>query len=173
MTKMFFDRDEPLDVGVMPTPELLAWKDSQVREHLERILSRIPLEPGTQLSYVIATRHGFIAEKNQYKLSYRPYVSGIKVKFESIPNLIRFVAGPPEDNDRHGVLNFWDSTVYKRSEQLLGCINGIKTDKDRRKLCMEQPDDDIAKYDHIPLPSMGGRCRPAWYHHWDCTPDTP
>lgn len=80
---------------------------------------------------VIATRHGWCRVKNAWKISYRPFILGLRIRYEQIPHILRVTDQLPVSSTHPC---FWDMSVYKPSEQLLASINGIKTLADPRVL---------------------------------------
>ena len=75
--------------------------------------------------FVVASRHGPKGEK--FKVSFRVFFKGFAVVYHDIPVLIKFV-------EQEAV---WDMSPYKRTEQLLACINGKKGGGDNRVLRRE------------------------------------
>lgn len=112
--KMFLDRD--VYVGKdPPTPEVVQMHMDEVRDRVQTIVQELSI-PRTNLSFVVATRHGFCAAHNQHKLSFRPFLQGMRIRYTDIPRIIRHVKQT----------DFWDMSVYKASEQLLATIMGCK-----------------------------------------------
>lgn len=120
-TKLYLDRYELIDGPL--TEALVLAKRQEVRDKLDALLAAA----SETTSYKIAERHGFWPKAGKYKLSFRPYVSGIRIKYTHIPALLR----------EFGQDSFWDLSEYKAGEQLLGCVNGVKDERDCRVLRME------------------------------------
>ncbi|MEW5315213.1 MAG: hypothetical protein WDW38_006659 [Sanguina aurantia] len=100
----------------------------------KQVVDQIGRDP---VSYAISTRHGWCATKQVWKISIRPFFIGVRMRYDHIPHLMRVTA----QLDEPGQPSFWDVSVYKEAEQLLACINGIKSGADRRVL--------------VPLPMQG------------------
>jgi hypothetical protein len=122
LTKLYLDRDVRLAPGEMPTPERIALEERAVHEHVEDLIQMLTTDK-TNLSYRLATRHGVPNPRAPpgskdacHKLSFRPFLLGLKIRYSEIPALI-FCAKQEL---------FWDMTVYKSSEQLLASIGGCK-----------------------------------------------
>lgn len=147
LTRLYLDRDVYLDA--QPDAATLAAHEADVRAHVEALLKHVREilllagpsaandsntaladDSNPALDYVVATRHGFSAPKQRYKLSSRPFVRGVRVDYTEIPRLLRAC----------GQEAFWDMTVYKATEQLLACVNGIKARADPRVLLPQQPE---------------------------------
>lgn len=112
--KMFLDRD--VFVGPDPPSEtLIKTHMEEVERHVRAILERLSL-PTHCLTFVVATRHGYCAGHKQHKLSFRPFIQGMCIRYTDIPQIIQAV----------GQAGFWDMSVYKQSEQLLATILGCK-----------------------------------------------
>jgi hypothetical protein len=92
-----------------------------------------------ELSLKIATRHGETPD-GRYKMSFRPFFSGLSVPFTSIPRLLDVAyANRPHEHIP------WDMSVYSR-RRLMACVNYRKDAADARPLTMERPDDDVRDY---------------------------
>lgn len=137
--KLFLDRDvyvgkEPPSVSDVETHM------QQVREKVHDIVKRLTVPQQTRLSFVVATRHGFCAAHGQHKLSFRPFIQGMRIRYTDIPRIIEAV----------GQTDFWDMSVYKQSEQLLatifGCKGRLSGVMDGRILRPEPGNDDPLKY---------------------------
>ena len=123
--KLYLDRDEILPEGHDELSNdigraLIESRRAHVHERMRALLGALPV------SYKVAERHGFCAAKGRWKLSFRPYVSGIRIRYPDIPRLLA-EQGANADG-------FWDVAVYKPGEQLVGCVNGVKGAQDRRIL---------------------------------------
>lgn len=120
LTKLYLDRDEVFphltDPGKPPSGEDVERHESDVRTHMDALVAGLRRPGGDELTYVVATRHGYSPKHKAHKLSSRPFVQGLYMKFHDIPRVIR-------EFKQEG---FWDMTVYKPSEQLLAAINGAK-----------------------------------------------
>lgn len=112
--KLFLDRDVYTGISP-PSAEVLRRETALVCEAVQALVSRLST-CRNDLTFVIATRHGFCLSHNQYKLSFRPFVQGMRILYTHIPTVIRWV----------GQEAFWDMSVYKPREQLLATINGCK-----------------------------------------------
>jgi hypothetical protein len=89
-----------------------------------------------QLSFKIATRHGETPD-GRYKLSFRPFFSGLGVPFTSILRLLDAAYA----NYAHEHTP-WDMSVYSRLWLMAG-VNGRKDAAGARLLTMERPDDNV------------------------------
>lgn len=112
--KMYLDRD--VYVGnEAPSQELIDDHLGQVRSNVQVLVDRMTTERNN-LTFVVATRHGYCTSRQQHKLSFRPFIQGMSIRYTDIPRVIRLM--DQED--------FWDMSVYKASEQLLAAINCCK-----------------------------------------------
>lgn len=122
-----------------PSAQVVAVIVAEVRSKVQILVDRLK-RPETNLSFKLATRHGWSEKHQEHKISIRPFILGVAVRYTDIPMLIRCV----EQED------FWDPSVYKPSEQLLASINGCKGRiggvYDRRVLSPEDPEDDPLDY---------------------------
>lgn len=85
-------------------------------------------EQEESIRYVLAYRHGWCNTKGAWKVSFRPFFLGLRIQYEQIVHILSITnQSRPHDS-------FWDLSVYKQSEQLLACINGIKSQADPRML---------------------------------------
>lgn len=112
--KLFLDRDIYVD-NTAPTTDEIDGHMHQVRDNVQQIVDRLSTK-NNNLSFVIATRHGFCKARGQYKLSFRPFIQGMSIRYTHIPVVIKIL----------GQQGFWDMSVYKAREQLLAAINGCK-----------------------------------------------
>ena len=134
VTKLYLDRDEVMPPGQELTPERIAASLEEVHRHMEYIIHN----PGNHhVTYRVAQRHGILPD-GRAKLSFRPYVSGVKIKYSDIPRYIHDIS--PE------TAGFWDTAPYGGTQQLLGCINCGKSDKDPRIMLPESPEDPVEDY---------------------------
>lgn len=141
--KFYLDRD--VYVGVdPPTAEVLASNLREVIDYVQELVDHLAgfnQERATGVHFKIATRHGWCYNKGEHKLSYRPFIQGIRIRRTDIPKVLKIFIGHPE---------FWDMSVYKSGEQLLAAINGCKGMiggvDDKRVLTPESPDDDVLMY---------------------------
>lgn len=152
VTKIYLDRDEYLDLDLdqMTVQEVAQEKLIEVREKVDAFLNHISTAYGidrSSMTYKVATRHGANAE-GKVKLSFRPYIAGVKVKYTDIPALIKAT----------GQGTFWDLHPYGKTQQLLAAINGTKGRvkvndggyvQDTRVLRTENPDGDEDLADYI------------------------
>jgi hypothetical protein len=139
-TKLFFDYEEYHDAEP-PAKEKRRLADYVQYETnmLKHMVIGLAGAGEMELSYKIATRHGE-APDGRYKMSFRPFFSGIGVPFTSIP---RVLDAAYENQPREHIP--WDMSVYSR-RRLLACVNGQKHAADARLLTMERPDDDVRDY---------------------------
>lgn len=137
--KLYLDRDIYLAGSSAPTMELLASHMRLVRDNVQHIVDRLSTKENS-LSFVVATRHGFCKAHGQYKLSFRPFIQGMSIRYTRIPVVINML----------GQQDFWDMSVYKVREQLLASINGCKgrvgQTVDKRILCPENERADLLMY---------------------------
>lgn len=120
--KLYLDRD--VYVGIHPpTPQTVALHTELVESKVQEILDRLRTDTNS-LSAVIATRHGFCAKRSRFKLSFRPFLQGMRIRRTDIPKVLSWV----------GQEGFWDMGVYKQNEQLLAAVNGCKGQGDTRVL---------------------------------------
>jgi hypothetical protein len=131
-TRLYLDRDAYYDNE--PDEEEVSRAEAEVRANVEAMLD-VLRTPANDMTYRLATRHGRTVD-GRWKLSFRPYVAGMSVRYGDIPKIIAHV----------GQEKFWDMTVYKAAEQLLAGINGNKSSEDTRVLRPEAPDDDPLDY---------------------------
>lgn len=136
--KLFLDRD--VYVGkTAPTEEIVNLETDIASATTKELLSRLST-PRTDLSFVLATRHGYCKAKDSHKLSFRPFVQGMRIRYTDIPTLITWA----------GQDHFWDMSVYKAREQLMAAVNGCKGMiggmDDRRILQAGSGTDDILRY---------------------------
>jgi hypothetical protein len=145
-TKLYLDRDVRLAPGQVPTKQLIETEERAVRNNVEALLLMLETDD-TDLSYNLAIRHG-VPNPNAtpgskdacHKLSFRPFVSGLKIRYCEIPAIIYCAEQEL----------FWDMTVYKPSEQLLAAIGGCKGNtrdgfRDER-LLLPSEDTDLLDY---------------------------
>eukprot|EP00873_Tetraselmis_striata_P026912 jgi/Tetstr1/447176/TSEL_034613.t1 len=121
LTKCFLDRDVLLDSADPPSAEAVQSHKRAVIEKVNEIAFLV-----NKPNYVLASRHG-VTRAGRFKVSFRVFFKDFKVVYHAIPVLIRFA----EQAD------FWDTSPYKASEQLLGAINGAKGRGDARVLAPE------------------------------------
>ena len=131
-TKLFLDRDAYIDAFDASVVES---EKRDVVARCDEIVSMLRT-PDTDVRYVLASRHG--AVKGRYKVSFRAFFSGFSVVYHDIPVLIRFMEQE----------QFWDTSPYKRSEQLLAAIHGHKSASDPRVLApeLEFADRDVEEF---------------------------
>ena len=145
VTKIYLDRDEYLrdltDFATPPEGDRVALHEQQVRCHVEAVLDLLKTESfnceSAPLSFVIATRHGWCPRTKCYKLSSRPFIQGVAIRYTDIPTVI----GAAGQGD------FWDLNVYTEREQLICAINGTKgIGSDVRLLCPQAGSGDPLLY---------------------------
>lgn len=144
--KMYLDRD--VYVGTTPpVQETVDMHAALVRDKVQQILDRLQsgLDTHVRLSVHVATRHGFCAKRSRYKLSFRPFVQGMRIRRTDIPKVIVWA----------GQEDFWDMSVYKGNEQLLAAINGCKGQGDLRVLRTSGQFTEL-------LPYMAQHWEPTW-----------
>jgi P4 family phage/plasmid primase-like protien len=69
----------------------------------------------------IAEAHRMVTKKNkkEFKISFRMVINGIKIKYDTLDNFIK----------NAGLQEGFDTGVYTKKEQLIGCIDCIKNDE--------------------------------------------
>ncbi|MEW5314978.1 MAG: hypothetical protein WDW38_006436 [Sanguina aurantia] len=112
-------------------------KDSMYKRMLEEgnkeDKAQLAPEP-VPVRYAIATRHGWCAKHQAWKISVRPFFIGVRVPYDLIPEIMRVTGQLLRLPLALGQTQFWDLSVYKPGEQLLACINGSKGGADQREL---------------------------------------
>lgn len=104
--KMYLDRD----VYGGPEPPSTA----VVERHTIDVLTNVKLlvdrmsTAYNDLTFVVATRHGFCPGEKEHKLSFRPFVQGMSIRYTDVARVIRLM----------GQDDFWDMSVYKPSKQM-------------------------------------------------------
>jgi D5 N terminal like len=122
VTKLYLDCDIKLGKEE-PTPYQQQCKDIVIKMRIDEILAKLrKLDPNAACR--VATRHGRLPD-GTYKLSYRPYFTGIRIVYHHIPLLLRALGEDKHKDDP------WDMGVYKEAEQLLAAVNGAKGRIDR------------------------------------------
>ena len=120
--KMYLDAETRLPTGDAPPAEVVAAFMERVHEGARLISRSLPealgLPANTHIDYVIATRHGVCPKTRLYKLSARPFFSGVRVRHRDIPAVLGV---PPDHKDP-----MWDWVPFKARDQLLCAINGKK-----------------------------------------------
>lgn len=114
-TKLYLDYDHVLDSE--PDDDAVKTIKELVLRNAKEIADTICMP-----DFVVASRHGPKGDK--FKVSFRVFFKGFAVVYHDIPILIKFV----EQEE------IWDLIPYKRTEQLLACINGKKGGGDERIL---------------------------------------
>lgn len=135
ITKVYLDKDIHIE------PELVDFElpkhNQAVRAKLDELLSFICNETklvNGSIGYNIATRHG--ATATAYKLSFRPYIYGVRIRYLDILKLLENV----------GQEEYWDTSVYYHNS-LLAAINGKKEGAETlRVLVPENPTDEPLLY---------------------------
>lgn len=138
ITKLYLDKDICIQVTEdtnLPATKAQFMADVIAKlDEIKAVLSKI--EPN--IFYKVATRHGYKEGHEDdvcYKLSFRPYFSGVRFVFTEIPTFLRWIQ---QDH-------FWDMSVYSK-ERLLGAIGGFKDTHAKRQLKPESPQDDLKFY---------------------------
>ena len=112
-------------------------------------------EGGGGATYDVACRHGSVVKRSgaaAWKLSYRTYVSGVRVlRHSDIPAMMPSLF-PAE------LLHIWDLSVYKASDQIVSAVLGFKTTTDRRRLVPARAYDD----DEALLRFVVQHTEPSW-----------
>lgn len=134
ITKLYLDRDVAVEPGVC-IEKVMKSEEEAIKHRLDKIAHALQ-GAAPNVFYRIATRHGQKPD-GEYKLSFRPYFSGVSFRYTEIPAFLKYM----DEDD-----GFWDMSVYTRKERLLGCINGTKTNKCKRKLVPQDPADDLKWY---------------------------
>ena len=102
-----------------------------IQEVLDGVFRNLYILVGSQspenADFKMATRHGLVTEKGVYKLSFRCYLFGFKIKLRDMRDLI-----VSKGLDRNGLGSF-DKAPYNKS-QLLGCVGFAKSESDMRLL---------------------------------------
>lgn len=131
MVKVYTDRDRYCDEE--PSQELL---QQERQECINRLAAMFYADPRFDVSHIhIAYRHGQVskADGTKWKISFRCYVQGFKIRVGSIPDMIRAC-----QSEEHATEDFWDMSPYK-SKQLLAVPGGCKGSQDHRVLELEDP----------------------------------
>lgn len=136
--KLYLDRD--IYIGTdPPTAEVTSTHLQEVQANVQVLVDRFK-NTTNPLTFKIATRHGYCPKRHEHKLSFRPFIQGLTIKYTDIPRVIKFM----------GQELFWDMSVYKPTEQLLASINGCKGRiggvEDLRVLTPEKETDDPLLY---------------------------
>lgn len=137
--KVYLDRD--VYVGSEPpSRETIEEETRRVTTKTQELIDRLTVPDVGDLTFVLATRHGYCAGRASHKLSFRPFIQGMSIRYTDIPKVIAWA----------GQEDFWDMSVYKAREQLLATINGCKGRLggvlDDRVLRMAAPGDDVLRY---------------------------
>ena len=102
-----------------------------VREVLDCIFRNLYTLVGAQspenADFKMATRHGLVEDKGVYKLSFRCYLFGFRIKLKDMRDLI-----VSKGLDQNG-LGAFDKAPYNKT-QLLGCVGFAKSQTDGRML---------------------------------------
>lgn len=137
LVKPYFDRDfhikklkDPMRDRV--APEYVEKHRQEFHRMMQRIVDRMREVAGPEhvVSYYIAERHGFPPVKNEgsqgcYKLSFRGYVSGVRMQFSDV----KLILDELDADD-----SYFDASVYSKSDNLMAAINGQKSLTDERIL---------------------------------------
>ena len=120
--EVYLDAETRLPTGDAPSADVVAAFMERVHEGARLISRSLPealgLPADTQIDYVIATRHGVCPKTKLYKLSARPFFTGLRVRHGDIPAVLGV---PPDRADPR-----WDWSPFKPRDQLLCAINGAK-----------------------------------------------
>ena len=112
-----------------PTPEDIDTQRSSIVEAIEIMFSTQP--SAIKPDIIFASRHGRSNDPKKketpHKISHRAYVTNYSVDYTIMSDVITM----------GGFSDLFDTSVYKSSEQLLGCINCDKLSTDRRTLVPE------------------------------------
>ena len=142
--KLYGDLDIELDHK--PSDDFVNAKTIEVRRQLDEIQKILDEESPVRITYKLATRHGFSPSKGCYKLSYRPYFSGVKMTTATAREVWRRIGASVSKSG-----DAWDLAPFGRN-QVLGAINRVKgwnkgfKNFDDRMLKPEHPDDDPLLY---------------------------
>ena len=136
--RLYGDLDLLQDTALTET-DVKYWT-AEVRSDLDTVVDKLKsiLRDPSDISYALATRHGYDESKKKWKMSFRPYFSGLTVK-SSIAR---------EVWDKLGKLE-WDLAPFGKNRLLgmVNCAKGWKSGRyDDRVLLPECPDDDPLKY---------------------------
>eukprot|EP00798_Chlamydomonas_sp_ICE-L_P028520 gene28520-31678_t len=124
-TKFFFDAEKYFKSKQEANDSKESY-EREVREAVEGIIRALSFD-GSNITYVMATRHGYDTKRNEHKLSFRPFILGIKVNpYHRIPDIFKKIGCPLDKT-------MWDMTVYRLNGHLV-CINGRKNPEDNRIL---------------------------------------
>lgn len=140
ITKLYLDKDICIHMTEDTNlPAMKALHMAQVVQKLDEIKKHL-LKISPHVYYKIASRHGYkegTEDDNQmiYKISFRPYFSGVRFVYNTIPRFLEWVQ--QED--------FWDMSVYTK-ERLLGAIYGFKDKFAKRQLKPEVGEDCLKSY---------------------------
>lgn len=124
-TKFYFDFDHKED-RPLGEQELTRYF-VRIEEDIRRLMEVIA--PGIEVKVAWAQRHGM--KEGKFKVSYRAFVSGVKVLYHHIPALVRSAR---EKLLPYLISENWDMAVYKKKEQLLGAVECTKDITDGRVL---------------------------------------
>ena len=122
--KLYLDADDDSCKGSAERPPQ-AKLDAFLRKVVERMDAYMDiLRPhAPEVSYVLAQRHGYCPKKKGFKMSLRAFVNGIRMVHYDIPNFVKAL-----DREAGFFIDdkLWDYSVYKRRDQLVCAINGMK-----------------------------------------------
>eukprot|EP00873_Tetraselmis_striata_P043717 jgi/Tetstr1/463981/TSEL_008786.t1 len=142
--KLYGDLDIELDHK--PSSAFVHAKTVEVRRQLDEIQKMLNQDSPVHITYKLATRHGFSPSKRCYKLSYRPYFSGVKMTTATAREVWRRIGADVNESG-----DAWDLAPFGKT-QVLGAINRVKgwskgfMNFDDRMLQPEHPDDDPLLY---------------------------
>lgn len=121
----YFDYDVHKDLA--PSHKALAKHESACRVALSKMFEQQP-SFDIASSVFMATRHGFDPKHGSWKVSFRFWVQGFKIRRLSLKDYIRGLVPHFIDDDKghHG----WDMSVYssKRNMSIPGACKGVHGD---------------------------------------------
>lgn len=103
VVRIYTDRDCYLDQK--PTPQQCEQQYGECRSRMIALFEGDPKFTPSQI--YIAHRHGFVPDKG-WKMSFRCYVTGYKIKMKDIPKLL----------NEFGQMDFWDAAPYNSRQHL-------------------------------------------------------
>lgn len=135
--RIYLDRDRYLPHAHPPPQQTLQQERQQLLDKVQHMFGDSPeFDPSRHVH--LATRHGLVPAKNQYKISIRCYISCFSIRMGDIPKLLRHF--DPEE--------YFDLAPYS-ARQKLGIPGACKgKDGDYRVLQLEdgvRPEDCIAQ----------------------------
>jgi phage/plasmid-associated DNA primase len=134
VTKFYFDYDVKITDGSAVTDDILQQHEADVTWRMGMIVDVLAECVKRPVTFRIATRHGTDTKSGFPKISFRPFVSGIRVKYYDIPKIMRTADLEKYWFSDDGITPFWDASVYKSGEQLLSTVYNRKSPNDARVL---------------------------------------